>query len=76
MCWHQSQRAAAGFVPFASNGGGEWYGYDSRGATRPFVLLPSIGMEWDVAMFLGDTWDAFLDVLKRGRLFEQKYIAS
>jgi hypothetical protein len=75
-CWRQSQQAAAGFVPFASNGGGEWYGYDSRCATCPFVLLPSVGMEWDEAMFLAIKWGAFLDVLKRGSLFEQKYVAS
>jgi hypothetical protein len=75
-CWRQSQEAAAGFIPFASNGGGEWYGYDSRSTHRPFVLLPSIGMEWQAAMLLANTWDAFLDALNRGDLFEQNYAAS
>jgi hypothetical protein len=32
-------------------------------------------MEWEVAMLLATTWAAFLDVLKRGGLFEQKYVA-
>jgi hypothetical protein len=75
-CWRQAQQMASGFVPFASNGGGEWYGYDSRSAHSPFVLLPAIGMEWGDAMLLGMTWDDFLAVLKQGTLFERKYVAS
>ena len=55
--------------------GGEWYGYDSRSARSPFVLLPAIGMEWDDAMLVGTTWDDFLAVLKHGTLFERKYVA-
>jgi hypothetical protein len=74
-CWRQAQQTAVGFVPFASDGGGERYGYDSRSPTRAFVLLPSIGMEWGVATLLATTWDEFLDVLRRGTLFEQKYAA-
>lgn len=73
-CWREAQRASAGFIPFASDGGGEWYGYDSRSASRPFVRLPSIGNDWNVAMFLGETWDDFLDSLKRGIRFQQKYL--
>ena len=58
--WRQAQQMAEGFVPFASNGGGEWYGYDSRSPQRPFVLLPAVGMGWDDAMLLGATWKNLL----------------
>jgi len=67
---------AAGFVPFASNGGGEWYGYDSRSPQCPFVLLPAVGIGWDDAMLLGETWNDFLGVLKAGKLFDRKYVLS
>ncbi len=73
--WRESQEAAPGFVPFASNGGGEWYGYDASNPGRFFVLLPSIGMEWKAALLLANTWDAFLDALNRGDPFEQNYPA-
>jgi hypothetical protein len=33
-------------------------------------------MEWQAATLLADTWDAFLDALNRGDLFEQNYAAS
>lgn len=62
-----------GFVPFASNGGGEWYGYDSRAVAHPFVLMPSIGMEWAAAMLLGNTWEGFLETLSGGDLVVRKY---
>ena len=71
-CWHQAQQMADGFVPFASNGAGEWYGFDSRSQPCTFVLLPAIGAEWDDALPLGATWDDFLGVLKSGTLFERK----
>jgi len=71
-----SDEWAKGFVPFASNGGGEWYGCDSRTVPPAFVLMPMIGVEWDVAMFLSDTWDGFPEALKAGRLFDKPYQRS
>jgi hypothetical protein len=73
-CWRQAQPVAAGFVPFASNGGGEWYGYDFRSPQCPFVLLPALAACWDDAMLLGATWNDFLGVLKAGNLFDRKYV--
>ncbi len=70
QCWRDAQEAACGFVPFASNGGGEWYGVDSRLDVPVFLLMPSIGMEWGVAIFLGATWDGFWETLKRGNFFD------
>ncbi len=72
-CWKMSNEWAQGFVPFASNGGGEWYGYDSRAVSPVFVLLPVIGIEWDGAMLLSETWSGFVEVLKSGKLFDKPY---
>jgi hypothetical protein len=69
-CWHDAQDNVRGFVPFASNGGGEYCGWDSRHASQAFLLMPSIGMEWGQAMYLGATWDAFWKTLQRGGLFD------
>jgi hypothetical protein len=76
LCWREAQLCAKGFVPFASDGGGEWYGIDSRLAlpAAAFVLMPAIGMEWEGAIFLGATWDDF--TLKRGNLFDHEYQTS
>jgi hypothetical protein len=72
-CWQLAQEWAQGFVPFASDGGGELYGYDSRSKAPVFVLLPLVGMEWDVAIFLSETWDGFVSVVKSGKVFEKRY---
>jgi SMI1 / KNR4 family (SUKH-1) len=71
--WRDAQGGARGFIPFASNGAGEWYGIDSRLESPAFVLMPSIGTEWGAAMLLGATWDEFWETLKRGNLFDQVY---
>ena len=68
--WLDAQRTAPGFVPFASNGAGEWYGLDSRVNPPAFVVMPSIGMEWATAMLLGATWEDFWEALKCGKLFD------
>lgn len=72
-CWGAVQTMAPGFVPFASNAAGEWYGVDSRPTTLAFVLLPSIGADWAAAMLLGLAWDEFWETLKRGNLFGRTY---
>lgn len=69
QCWGNAQDSARGFIPFASNGAGEWYGLDSRLKDPLFVLMPSIGPEWGAAMLLGATWDEFWKTLRSGNLF-------
>jgi hypothetical protein len=76
QCCADVRSAAPGFIPFASNGAGEWYGIDARLNTPAFVLLPAIGAEWSAAMFLGSGWDEFWKTLQRGDLFEHPYQAS
>jgi hypothetical protein len=71
--WSDAQGDTRGFIPFASNGAGEWYGIDSGVESPAFVLMPSIGTEWGAAMLLGATWDEFWETLKRGNLFDQVY---
>jgi hypothetical protein len=73
QCCADVQSAAPGFIPFASNGAGEWYGVDSRLKTPAFVLLPAIGAEWSAAMFLGSGWAEFWKTLQRGDLYERPY---
>jgi hypothetical protein len=70
------QSAAPGFIPFASNRAGEWYGVDSRLNTQAFGLLPAIGAEWSAAIFLGPGWNEFWQPLPRGDLFERPYQAA
>lgn len=70
-CWKMANEWAQGFVPFASNGGGEWYGYDSRAVPLVFLLMPMIGTEWGVAMFLSDTWSGFVEALRAGKPLRQ-----
>jgi len=67
--WCEVQTHTPGFIPFASNGGGEYYGIDSRQKVT-FVVIPSIGSEWGVAFFLGSTWDEFWSTLQCGNLFK------
>ncbi len=71
--WRDAQESPRGFIPFASNGAGEWYGIDSRLESPEVVLMPPIGTEWAAAMFLGATWDEFWETLRRGNLFDQVY---
>ncbi|MEP7367308.1 MAG: SMI1/KNR4 family protein [Acidobacteriota bacterium] len=68
-CWLQAKESVHDFVPFASNGSGEWYGLDYRSASARFVLMPSIGIAWDAAIFIGATWDEFWESLQKGSLF-------
>ena len=73
QCWRNAQDSARGFIPFASNGAGEWYGLDSRRKDPLFVLMPSIGTEWAAAMLLGATWDEFWKTLRSVKLFAHAY---
>jgi hypothetical protein len=74
--WRDAQRTAPGFVPFASNGAGKWYGLDSRLKTPPFLLMPAIGSEWPSAILLGARWEEFWETLRRGALFDRVYTSA
>ena len=67
---------APGFFPFATNGGGEYYGLDSRCQSPAYVILPAIGMNWGDAWLLGASWSEFWETLEQGDLFRRKYCAA
>jgi len=50
-----------GALFFGSNGGGEGFAFDTRVADLPVVQAPWIGMEWDVAIPVGDSFIEFLE---------------
>lgn len=41
---------APGLVLFGTNGGGEGFGFDTRGGGQRVVMVPMIGMAWDLAI--------------------------
>jgi hypothetical protein len=55
--------AAPGLVVFGSDGAGEAFGFDTRSAPSPIVMIPWIGMEWDVAIMLAPDFNSFLQHL-------------
>jgi hypothetical protein len=71
--WCNGPEYETGFIPFASNGGGEWYGLDSRQQPPKFVLMPAVGIAWSAAMCLGTHWETFWQSLQQGDLFSKPY---
>src|SRR5947209_9465440 len=57
--------AAPGLVVFGSDGAGEAFGFDTRSAPPPAVMIPYGGMEWDVAIMLAPDFNSFLQLLCR-----------
>lgn len=51
---------APGIVLFASDGGGEAYGFDTRDKNMPIVNMPFIGMGHDAVVKIADTFHEFL----------------
>jgi hypothetical protein len=60
---YQVEEFAPGLVIFASNGGGECFGFDTRDEQWPIVQVPSIGMEWKYAWPIGRSFSEFLQLL-------------
>ncbi|SRR5579885_960022 len=51
---------APGLLIFGSNGGGEAFGFDTRNPRGTVVQVPFIGMSWEYADPIGDTFFSFL----------------
>jgi cell wall assembly regulator SMI1 len=49
-----------GYLPFATNGGGESFGYDLRGSSPKIVMVPFL-FEWDAAVEMGGSIREFLE---------------
>jgi SMI1 / KNR4 family (SUKH-1) len=55
---------APGFFIFGSDGGGEAFGFDTRGAKYSVMRLPFVGMDWEDAVFISDSFSGLLRVLQ------------
>ncbi len=50
-----------------SNGGGEAYGFDMRSMPWKVSKVPFIPMAWDDSIFVGDSFESFLQNLSLGK---------
>jgi hypothetical protein len=65
---YESDKWAPGFLIFGSDGGGEAFGFDTRNPNWPIVQIPFVGMNWNDARPLGETFSQFLGNLFAGSL--------
>lgn len=57
---YEVEKYAPGIFLFASDGGGEGYGFDTENAAMPIVRIPFVGMERQYAIFFAhDLTDLF-----------------
>jgi len=61
---YEVQKYVPGLLIFGSSGGGEAYGFDTRTPQLPIVQVPFVGMDWDNAEPMGDSFSAFLERLQ------------
>lgn len=60
---YEVEKYAPGILLFASNGGGEGYGFDTRDPAMPIVRIPFIGMNRQAAeMIARDLADLFVQL--------------
>ena len=60
---YEVEKDAPGFLAFGSDGGGEAYGFDMRDEACRIVQIPFIGMSWNEAQPMGESFSAFLEQL-------------
>lgn len=59
-CEYDVETYAPGIILFASNGGGEGYGFDTEDAAMPIVRIPFVGMDRQSAILVArDLLDLF-----------------
>lgn len=63
---YQVQEYVPGFLVFGSSGGGEAYGFDTRRKGWPVVRITFVGLDWDEAIPMGESFAAFLKQLYEG----------
>ncbi|MGO8704301.1 MAG: SMI1/KNR4 family protein [Candidatus Brocadiia bacterium] len=61
---YEVQNYAPGLLIFGSDGGGEAYGFDTRPPQWPIVQVPFVGMDWNLARPMGESFVAFLERLR------------
>jgi hypothetical protein len=47
---------------FGSNGAGEAFGFDTRNAPAPIVVVPFVGLDWSDAIVIATSLREFLDI--------------
>ncbi len=62
---YESNKWAPGFLIFGSDGGDEAFGFDTRKPRWLVVQIPFVGMDWNEARSLGDSFNEFLERLYR-----------
>jgi len=62
---YEVQKCAPGLLVFGSDGGREAFGFDTRHQPWQVVQVPFVGMAWDVAHSVGETFREFLERLYR-----------
>jgi cell wall assembly regulator SMI1 len=58
---HQVDEYAPGLLLFGSNGGGEGFAFDTRSSKYPVVQVPFIGMDFDSALVVADSFTHLLN---------------
>ena len=62
---YEVHRYAPGLFIFGSDGGGEAFGFDVRTPKVRVVQMPFVGMEWGVALEVGNSFTEFIHGMKR-----------
>ncbi len=57
---YEVTKYAPGLLIFGSDGGGEAYGFDTRIPQWPIVQVPFVGMAWNAAQSMGESFKVFL----------------
>jgi len=60
---YQTEEYAPGLLLFGSDGGGEAYGFDTRLRQGSIIQVPFIGMAWDDALLIAESFHSFLQRL-------------
>jgi hypothetical protein len=60
---YEVQEYAPGLLLFASSGGGEAYGWDTRTTPWAVVEVPFVGMDWSLARSVGSSFADFMQRL-------------
>ena len=63
---YEVQQYAPGLLLFGSSGGGEAYGFDTRNQRFEILRVPFIGMAWDLAQPIANSFDLFMRTLYSG----------
>jgi len=61
---YEVQKYVPGLLIIGSSGGGEAYGFDTRGSAWPIVQVPFVGMDWGDAQLMGESFSLFLHCLR------------